>query len=253
MPALASPLAGLALAGSALVRSAPTARGKRTARTARALARARVRRREAGAVMFIVAVTLGLLAVMGVYGLSATSADIRSAGHMREALQGQKAGEAVFMMTGETFNAKVAAGLVRNMADGVGQARDCVTAKAYTGNVDTSAAEACIRLDPARMVTYANTTNPGAPWAASGAFSAGSFGSVVNQPFVSVEVTNPVDTDVAAGNSQKVRYTQLTVTVLVQMKASAGVAAVTSVAGRGRIIVGPTQIDNNGGGRPAQF
>ncbi|CAN5917725.1 hypothetical protein BH11MYX4_BH11MYX4_13540 [soil metagenome] len=52
----------------------------------RALARARARRRNAGAVMFIVAVTLGLLAVMGVYGLSATSADIRSAGHMREAL-----------------------------------------------------------------------------------------------------------------------------------------------------------------------
>ena len=55
--------------------------------------RARARRQSEGAVMFIVAVTLGLLAAMGVYGLTATQADIKSAGHMREALQAQRAGE----------------------------------------------------------------------------------------------------------------------------------------------------------------
>jgi len=223
---------------------------------ARALARARARRRNAGAVMFIVAVTLGLLAVMGVYGLSATAADIRSAGHMREALQGQRAGEAALMMTAETFNPTVAQGLVQQMTDGVGQARDCKTAaQPYTGNAEARFAEACIRLDPSRMTIIANTTSPASPWAISAApaqpgFTTESFGNVLNQPYINVEVTNPINTEVTAGNSQTVRYSQLTVTVLVQLKSSPTLAAETAVAGRGRITVGPSMAS---GGAPAKF
>jgi hypothetical protein len=206
--------------------------------------------------MFIVAVTLGLLAVMGVYGLSATSADIRSAGHMREALQGQRAGEAAFIMTAETFNPTVAQGLVQQMTDGQGQARDCSTAVTpYTGNADTRFAEACIRLSPERMTIFANTTNPAAPWAVSppgvqAGFTAQSFGSTLNQPYINVEVTNPINTEVTAGNSQTVRYSQLTVTVLVQLKSSTSLPAETAVAGRGRITVGPSMAS---GGAPARF
>jgi hypothetical protein len=223
--------------------------------TRRALARARARRRNAGAVMFIVAVTLGLLAVMGVYGLSATSADIRSAGHMREALQGQRAGEAALMMTAETFNPTVAQGLVQQMTDGIGQARDCSTAVAYTGNASTRYAEACIRLDPNRMTTIANQTNPLNLWAVSAApaqpgFTSQSFGNVLNQPYINIEVTNPINTEVTAGNSQTVRYSQLTVTVLVQLKSASNLPAETAVAGRGRITVGPSMAS---GGAPAKF
>ena len=220
-----------------------------------ALVRARARHRDAGAVMFIVAVTLGLLAVMGVYGLSATSADIRSAGHMREALQGQRAGEAAFIMTAETFNPTVAQGLVQQMTDGVGQARDCLTAQPYTGAIETRFAEACIRLSPERMTIFANTTNPSAPWAVSVSpaqpgFTQKSFGDVLNQPYITVEVTNPVNSEVTAGNSQAVRYSQLTVTALVQLKSSALLPAETAVAGRGRITVGPSMAS---GGAPAKF
>lgn len=205
--------------------------------------------------MFIVAVTLGLLAVMGVYGLSATSADLRSAGHMREALQGQRAGEAAFIMTAETFNPTVAQGLVQQMTDGQGQARDCTTAVPYNaGNVETRFAQACIRLSPDRMTILANSVNSTA-WAVSPpsvqpGFTAQSFGSTLNQPFITVEVTNPINTEVTAGNSQAVRYSQLTVTVLVQLKASALLPAETAVAGRGRITVGPSMAS---GGAPAQF
>lgn len=207
--------------------------------------------------MFIVAVTLGLLAVMGIYGLSATSADIRAAGHMREALQGQKAGEGVFIMTAETLNPATAQGIVSSMSLGNGQAKDCKTAATWTGKVDTRAAEACIRLDPSRMTTIANTMNlaPGAQWAVSGAgaqpgFNTNSFGSVANQPFFNVEVTNPINTEVTAGNSQTVRYSQVTVTVFVQLKQSATDAAETAVAGRGRLTVGPSLAS---GGAPANF
>ncbi len=223
-----------------------------TPSTRRAIARSRARRHNAGAVMFIVAVTLGLLAVMGVYGLSATSADIRAAGHMREALQGQRAGEAALMMTAETFNPAIAQGLVSQMNLGQGQARDCKTAAPYTGDVVTRAAEACIRLDPTRMGTIATTTNA---WIMAGGlardgFTTESFGSVANQPYITVEVTNPINIEVTAGNSQAVRYTQLTATVLVQMKSSAATAAESAVAGRGRLTVGPSLA---GGGAPANF
>ncbi len=206
--------------------------------------------------MFIVAVTLGLLAVMGVYGLSATSADIRSAGHMREALQGQRAGEAAFIMTAETFNPTVAQGLVQQMTDSTGQARDCVTAVTpYTGSAETRFAEACIRLTPERMTKLANTVNPSAwetplPAPAQPGFTAKSFGDALNQPYITVEVTNPINTEVSVGNSQAVRYSQVTVTTLVQLKSSALLPAETAVAGRGRITVGPTMAS---GGAPAKF
>lgn len=205
--------------------------------------------------MFIVAVTLGLLAVMGVYGLSATSADIRSAGHMREALQGQRASEAALMMTAETFNDKASELLVGQMTDPVGQARDCKTANSYTGNVITRDSEGCIRLDPSRMVTLANAVTPGAPWVVAPApaqpgFTARSFGDVTNKPFFSIEVANLVNTEVSAGYDKKIRFSQLTVSVFTQLKQSAGVAAETLVVGRGRITVGPI---TESGGTKATF
>jgi hypothetical protein len=192
---------------------------------------------------------------MGVYGLSATAADIRSAGHMREALQGQRAGEAALMMTAETFNPRVAQGLVNQMNLGQGQTQNCLTAAPYTGTIATRAAEACIRLDPERMVTIANTSNPSNLWAVAAppakvGFTTQSFGSVVNQPYITVEVTNPINTEVSAGNSQTVSYSQVTATVFVQLKQSATVPAETAVAGRARITVGPSLAS---GGAPAIF
>lgn len=208
-----------------------------------ALRRARARRHNAGAVMFIVAVTLGLLAVMGIYGLSATSADIRAAGHMREAIQGQKATEAALMLTAETYNPVKAQGLVDRGSSGPtagtgqgGQATNCKTAAPYTGNVDTRDAEACVKLDLPAMAILAAPVNP---WASP--FTAQSFGASVNLPYVTVEVTNPITTTVPAGNSiTTISYTTVTATIFTQLKPNAGVAAETSLAGRARIIVGPT-------------
>jgi len=82
----------------------------------RSVSRSRARRDSGGAVMFIVVVTLGLLAAMGVYGLSAAQADVRAAGHMREALQAQKAGEHALTMAAETLNPENAGPLVATMS-----------------------------------------------------------------------------------------------------------------------------------------
>ena len=58
-----------------------------TTRRLSALRRARARRRNAGAVIFIVSMTLGVLAVMGAYALSATTRDLHAAGKVQHGMQ----------------------------------------------------------------------------------------------------------------------------------------------------------------------
>jgi hypothetical protein len=168
------------------------------------------------------------------------------------------------MMTAETFNPTIAQALVTQMNLGKGQSQNCKTAATYTGSVETRAAEACIRLDPDRMVVIANTSNPATPnaWVldpdpkSRPGFTERSFGDTVGRPYITVEVTNPTNTEVTAGNSQTVRYNQVTVTVFVQMKnvpalaSPATIPAETMIAGRGRITVGPSLA---GGGAPSNF
>lgn len=209
--------------------------------------RARARAKSDGAAMFIVAITLGLLAAMGLYGLTATSADIRAAGHLRESLQGQKAGEHAVTSTAETFNPSTAKGLVETMMAGTGkQTTDCKSAAPYTGsasnaaatNVSTQAAEACIRLSAKEMENIAAGVNA---WTST-PYTSKSFGDVVNQPFVKVEVTNPVDIAPPPGSGldpSRQRYAQVTATVYVEMKSALNVPAETMVLGRGRLTVGP--------------
>jgi len=186
--------------------------------------------------------TLGMLAVMGVYGLSSTSVDVKASGHMREAIQGQRAAEHAVTMTAETFNPSLAAGLVDQMRSkaATGQSKNCRTAAPYTGNQLTEAAEACIKLDQTEMTTLAVNVNP---WVAT-PFTAQSFGAVPNQPHVAVEVTNPINI-VQTGSSAQ-RFTQLTVTVFVEMKPDAASAAQNIVVGRGRMTVGPISLPGSG-------
>jgi hypothetical protein len=208
--------------------------------------------------MFIVVVTLGLLAIMGVYGLSATRSEVTSAGHMREALQGQKAGEAAMVMAAETFNPSTARGLFEQMSAGAGngQTTTCKTTSygqlgvAYSGLGDQRAAEACITLDETKMAAIATKANVN-PWAST-AFSANSFGPVPNLPFISIEVTNPIDV-VPTGTSTE-HYAQVTATVSILMKPSAGVSAQTAVVWRGQITVGPVSLGgSDGGGLVSKF
>lgn len=222
-------------------------------RVALARRRSRARRDSAGAAMFIVAITLGLLAAMGLYGLSATAADIRAAGHLREATQGQSAGEHGLMSTAELLNPTTAAFLVSQMTAGAGpnsgqDTTGCRTANPFTGITQYRDAEACLRLDLPKMQTIANAngTNlwPGTP------FSPTSFGpGAVNLPYTKVELTNPVDVLSPDGKST---FKRVTVTVFVEMKPGAALPAETVVAGRGSLTVGPVGV-NTSGGRIARY
>lgn len=207
--------------------------------------------------MFIVVVTLGLLAAMGVYGLTATQAEVTSAGHMREALQAQKAGEHTLMMTAETFNPASAKALVEAMS-GAKRTTNCKTAAGagdvpaniapYTGSVPVPAKAACLRLseDEMKIVgesaidTSGNKLNT---WAALG-WAPDSFGAVDAKPTVQVEISNPVDIPPPAGSGYdpaSQRFTQVTATVFVEVRSLANPNSPTTsvVVGRGKMTVGP--------------
>jgi Tfp pilus assembly protein PilX len=218
------------------------------------LRKARARRDEGGAAIFVVAMTLGLLAAMGVYGLSATTVDVRAAGHMREAAQARAAAEHALMLTADSFTPGTAGQIVRAMQSGQTsagtdiQSTTCQTANAYnvTTNAQYRAAQACLTWNIQAMKNIAAgvnawTLNTMADGTTPYSFATDSFGAVTNQAFLRVEVTNPVDVPPPPGTSLNDRFTftQVTVTTFVDMKASAAVPALTRAMGRGRLTVGP--------------
>ncbi len=192
--------------------------------------------------MFIVVVTLGLLAAMGVYGLSATQSDIKAAGHMREALQSQRAGEHALMMTAETFNPGSAQLVVQSMS-GAKRTTNCKTATPYVGPDPAPPGAACRRLNEAEMKTIGLSVNTNA-WATTPGFATDSFGAVLSAPSAEVEVSNPVDIPPAAGSGYDPatqRFTQVTVTVFSTVRSTVdpNTPALSAVMGRGRMTVGP--------------
>ncbi|MBX3192662.1 MAG: hypothetical protein KF819_37100 [Labilithrix sp.] len=226
--------------------------------------RALARRRSGGAAIFIVAVTLGLLAVMGVYGLSATAADVKSAGHMREALQAQKAGEHALMMTAETFNPRAAPGLVADMAlDGKRTPNNLATPLAPTNcrtalphpvpsPASVPPGAQCVRLQwdgpshPTPRNDFAARAAPINPYVApvfvpydvvASPEVPGSFGKVDLQPFVKVEASNPIDWQIPGNSAFK--YTQITVTVFVELRRRWDEPPESVAMARGRVMAGP--------------
>jgi hypothetical protein len=235
-----------------------------------ALRRALRRRKEAGAALFVVAVTLALLAAMGVYGLSATALDVRSAGHNREAMAGQNAAQHTMLLTAETLSPSKAQGIISGMY-GPNATNDCRTAKrkaAIGVSSQFNNAEACTRLTPQRLQRLAtgvvSTTAdcsalPGRIGFGTGQgyqFQCDSFGKdnagnpLTLVPNVQVEITNPVSVSMPGfqssdmNNMQK-QFAALTVTVFTEMSdpTTPTEPPKMAVVGRGRIIVGPASLD----------
>lgn len=211
-----------------------------------ARSRARRRRRSAGAAMFIVAVTLGLLAVMGLYGLSATSADIRAAGHTRETLQAQKTAEHSLVTTAELLTPSKAKELYEAMyGNGNSNTKNCLSTPAFTGAVDRRDAEACKRLTLGELGQQSNMARP--------PFTTRSFGDVQNNAItaggdgltlggsatnaVQVELSNPIDVPIVGSTTEK--KVQITVTVYTTLRPTPTEPPQTLVTGRGRLTIGP--------------
>ncbi len=206
--------------------------------------------------MFIVAVTLGLLAAMGVYGLTATAVDVRSAGHLRESAQAQSAAEHALVLTADTFTPGTTGEIVKAMMAGKTsggtdiQATNCKTSNPYNAstNAEFRAAQACLSWSVQEMEKISKNVNAWTIDSATGStFTAESFGQVPNWPYFRVEITNPVDIPPPPGTglNDRFTFTQVTVTTFVDMKNATTAAAAAAKApeniaqGRGRLTVGP--------------
>lgn len=219
----------------------------RTQRTRILIRRASRRRSQRGAALFVVAVTLALLAAMGVYGLSATAMDVRAAGHSREGMSGQNVAMHNFMLASETFSPGAAQGIVNAMYSGTSgttkQSVNCRTAKPYTGAREFCDPEACVLMTPTELQNIATSINPNTPPGLP--FQPDSFGpGYPFKPEVQIEVTSPVMMPAPAGfegpdpNNPKL-FVEATVTVFSEMKVNANTPPEINVIGRGRIIAGP--------------
>lgn len=188
--------------------------------------------------MFIVVVTLGLLAAMGVYGLSAASADVKAAGHLREALQAQRAGEHALTMAAETLNPQNVSVLVGQMST-ANRTANCKTAAPLgVGVTPVPPAAACLRLNETGMRAASGLVNP---WASGvPAFASDSFGAVSSAPNVTIELSDPFDVQ-RPGFDASMRFTQVTATVFVDVRSTVDLSAPSQaiVTGRGRLTVGP--------------
>jgi hypothetical protein len=225
----------------------------RTLRLARH--RARLRKKSGGAAMFIVAITLALLAAMGVYGLTATARDIQAAGDSRMNVQLQHTAVGAFMSAAETIVSSgtggTTDGIVNTMTGGAGYqsnappygASACRSTKPYSGNAAFKNAEACTVLDMQHMASIASGSNalipPPSPFCANCPhLNSDSWGGIPQQPNFWIEVTNPRPIGCPPGNdSQQNICKELTLTVYMNAVPGAGLAPTSVVVGRGRLHV----------------
>ena len=201
--------------------------------------RAARRRDSAGAAMFIVAVTLGLLAAMGVYGLSATASDIRAAGQERQAAQSQRAAELAIIETAQSVGPATASPIVAAISN-ASAPRQCRSTT--TGR--------CLVLGTPEMKVLSSATWATAAPGAKEPFTTDSFGDVKLQPYVRVELTDPISWPASSSASSagyqiglstnNPVFTEVRATVYVEMRSNAFDAPPDAVVtGRGRLVLGP--------------
>lgn len=228
--------------------------GSREGRRARR--RALARRESSGAVIFIVAMTLGVLAVMGVYALSATTSDLRAAGNMQRGAQANYINSYGAIATAEYITYDNADDIVyRRMlnpnASATSSDRNCIsTQKNVAALVGDSRTKSCVRLSAAEL---RSTSWCGAPCAGSSgtreAFTSQSFTHSVTatqdmKGDVYTELTNPTAAAPPPGYdvNSKLKFVMVTATTYGIVKPVGPVTITTRETlrtGRGRFIIGP--------------
>lgn len=214
-------------------------------RTKRSLRRARARRRSGGAVIFIVATTLGLLAVMGVYALSAATEDIRAAGNVKRAAQASAVADYGGIAAAEYLLPDKSQWLMKNKfnnPDMTANSSDtnCLSTQrqdpALPGDPKTT--KACYRIPMTELQKLA--------WGNREPFTTQSFNHNATatdqlEGNVVVEVTNPMDAPNPPGYGEGLgfRFKMFTVTTFGITHPRGSSRADTVRLGRGRFVVGP--------------
>ncbi|MFO0663664.1 MAG: pilus assembly PilX N-terminal domain-containing protein [Polyangiaceae bacterium] len=125
--------------------------------------RVRRRRESRGAIIFIVAMTLALLAAMGVYALAATSAEARVSGYQRQATQTHYTTEMGLGAAVDALSAENASYIERQMK--VAPSTACLSTP-IPGPTVSDIAKQCARLTPAYFSSKWTADNSGTTTAA---------------------------------------------------------------------------------------
>jgi Tfp pilus assembly protein PilX len=214
-----------------------------------ASARARQRAQSAGSVMFIVATTLALLAMMGLFAMTSATREVRVSGFIRQSTQAHVLSQATIQASSAYLNPKYAGLLVHDYATGrvAGATTTCLSA-APTGipNVSTDQlAASCLRvmdldMKPklAGVELSSDSLNSVDPTVRTG------FKTLATQ--TGFEITYPHQQQVpGTAANQNLHYYRTTVTTFAQVTAGQPPFAAWDLQktemGRGHLVVGPFQ------------
>jgi hypothetical protein len=219
-------------------------------RSSRALARAKAgfrrRRRDAGAVMFIVAMTLAVIAAMGMYALNVAATEVKTAGFVRQEMQVHYLSEFAVLGAAQTVGGPTS-GMYALQARN-SPATNCVSIYGTPTTAGTLPL-ACRTLGSADMgATWTPPIAPLAAWSANASETTrGSVGLPMAPDFY-VELTDPNPLPVgrcATGfdTSQNLCCMEFTATAIGFSQLTAGSYISEGLEmSRSRIIAGPTNI-----------
>jgi hypothetical protein len=220
--------------------------------------RAALRRRDEGAVMFIVAMTLAVLASVGVYALAAAATEVKTSGNERQNTQTHYLAEYGVLGAAREMAGSRALFTVKLMKSAAFLDKNCVSLQ----NVPTNAPPAmiaCVRLGAKELgagwavpqaqipVTQYGGTNASQPYTAG--VLPGSFGTTPMNGDVFVELTEPMQLSAPArySTNSDACFAQITTTAVgFTQPVYPGVVNVAATYGgegveteRARLIVGP--------------
>jgi hypothetical protein len=214
------------------------------------------RRNEAGAVMFIVAMTTAVLASVGMYALAAASNEVRTSGNERQNTQTHYLSEyGVLGVTHEMVSSKAQfyLGLMMTSPDGVGSSNaPCMSLPGINPNTAAPVTRACRRMGSAELgqawsgtitVPYAGTS----PYQAG--LTPGTFGPIPMSGDFFVELTEPLQAQAPARYATDLHFCFISMTATsngitqpVIVGQPTGVYATEGIeVQRARIIAGPVQ------------
>lgn len=220
--------------------AAPIHRPSLPVHRAGVLARVARRRRSRGAVVFIVAMTLALLALMGVYAISGSAAEVRSAGFVRQATQAHYLSEYAMSATANHVNSTNADFIVNSRLLSAATSpfpptNDCLSVPTYASANISAVARACVRFTQNDLEgQYA-----GRPLLTEQ--SLGQPGISLMQGTIFAEFSNPTLTQPPPGYdlSLGLSFARVTVTTGGSVQPAGAPQSRTLEMGRARMIVGP--------------
>ncbi len=179
--------------------------------------RARARRRARGAVLFIVSMTLAVLASLGLYALSAASVEVKTSGYGRQNAQTHYLSEYGVAAAANDMNGTNAPLYLSLMKDPTKRDTNCVSLLGVQ-NTAAELSKACRRMGAAEMASVWGTNSYGNKVKAvekyDGTTVAGSLGPYALAGDFFVEITDPAQAAPVAGNGTNMPmcYVQYTVT-----------------------------------------